>query len=84
MSADLEMARKMVANAKPPVLRYAMRRNPFWFIGGIAPAFLPDVFAALKEKGVRLLDAGIQKIWEISAAAEEDYAKRTSGSGHVG
>ena len=76
MSADLEMARKIVVNAKTSRPSVCNAAESLLVHREIAPAFLPDVFAALKEKGVRLYGCPeSRKYGEISAATEEDYAK---------
>lgn len=82
-TADLEMARRIVVNAKAQRPSVCNACETVLVHRDIAEAFLPPLFAALRENGVQLrgcettlsiLKEGDSLPEGLAAAAEEDYA----------
>lgn len=72
-SADLQMAERIIINAKTSRPSVCNAIENLLVHKGIADAFLPRIFAALKEKGVEIRGDAICQRYGALPASEEDY-----------
>jgi glutamate-5-semialdehyde dehydrogenase len=75
-AADLDMAERIVVNAKCQRPGVCNAAESLLVHLGVAEAFLPRVGAALAQRGVELRGCELTRRWlpDIAPAAEEDYA----------
>lgn len=72
-SADLQMAERIVINAKTSRPSVCNAIENLLVHEGIADVFLPRIFAALKEKGVEIRGDALCQRYGALPASEEDY-----------
>ncbi len=73
-SADLQMAERIVVNAKTSRPSVCNAIENLLVHESIADAFLPRIFAALKEKGVEIRGDALCQRYGAFPASEEDYS----------
>ena len=73
-SADLQMAERIVVNAKTSRPSVCNAIENLLVHESIADAFLPRIFAALKEKGVEIRGDALCQRYGALPASEEDYS----------
>jgi glutamate-5-semialdehyde dehydrogenase len=72
--ADLELALKVVVDAKTQYVAVCNATETLLVHGGIAPQFLPRLKEAMDEKGVELVGCSkTQEIISVAPATEEDW-----------
>ena len=73
-SADLQMAKRIIINAKTSRPSVCNAIENLLVHEGIAEVFLPKIFAALKEKGVEIRGDELCQRYGALPASEEDYS----------